>query len=144
MVRVEKIMQDELEELSLLYYQLANKVSNIDIFKDIFYEIENNRNYFLLGVKIDDRLIGTAMAIVCYDLFFECRPFMIVENVVIDEKFQRKGYGTILFEEIEKIASENNCYYIMLLSHRKRVESHKFYMKLGYSSEDNFAFKRYL
>lgn len=144
MVKVEKIKESELEELSKLYFQLGNKESNKYKMKDIFKIINNNPQYFLLGIKNEEVLIGTAMVIVCNDLFFNCQPFIVIENVIVSEKHQRKGYGSLLFKEIDRIAQENNCYYIMLLSNKRRQNSHEFYKKMGYKSNDNLAFKKYL
>lgn len=144
MVKVEKIKESELEELSKLYFQLGKKESNKYKMKGIYEKINNNPQYYLLGVKNDGVLIGTAMVIVCNDLFFNCQPFMVIENVIVSEKHQRKGYGSLLFKEIDRIAQDNNCYYIMLLSNKKRHKSHEFYKKMGYKSDDNLAFKKYL
>lgn len=144
MLRIEKVNESELEQLSNLYFQLGNKESNKNKIKDAFQKIDNSTEYYLLGVKKNDILIGTAMVIICRDLFFNCQPFIVVENVIIDKKYHRKGYGRLLFEEINRIAQSNNCYYIMLLSNKKRQNSHEFYKKMGYKSEDSFAFKKYL
>ncbi len=144
MVKVEKIKESELNELSKLYFELGNKESNKYKMKEIFDIINSNPQYYLLGIKNEGILIGTAMVIVCNDLFFNCQPFIVVENVIVSEKHQRKGYGSLLFEEIDRIAKENNCYYIMLLSNKRRQKSHEFYKKMGYKSDDNLAFKKYL
>lgn len=144
MTTVERISSNELEKLSMLYYQLDEMESNLKKMKNAFLNIENNPDYYLLGVKFGKELVGTAMAIICYDLYCECKPFMVIENVIVDKEYQRKGYGTILFNEIESIAKTRDCYFIMLLSNRKRNNSHRFYRKLGYVSDDNLAFKKYL
>lgn len=144
MIKVEKVYSHELDELSSLYYQLGNKKSNMEDMEEIFLEIDNNPNYRLLGVKVDKKLVGTAMVIICNDLFFKCRPFVLVENVIVGKEYQRQGFGTILFKEIEKIAKDNDCYCIMFLSNKNRINSHKFYNTLGYTQQDNLAFKKYL
>ena len=144
MVKVEKIKESELEKLAELYYQLGNKESDIYKMKTVFKMINNNPDYYLLGVKTNGLLVGTAMTIICRDLFFNCQPFIVIENVIIDKEYQRKGYGSLLFSKIHNIAKENKCYYIMLLSNRKRQTSHEFYKKMGYESDDNLAFKKYL
>lgn len=143
MVKVEKIKASELEQLSKLYCQLVNKESLMEKMIESFYKIDNSPNYYLLGVKEENKLIGSAMAIICYDLVKDCRPFMVIENVIIDKDYRGKGNGGILLKKIEEIAKENNCYYIMLLSNKNRIKSHHFYTKHGYSC-DNIGFKKYL
>ncbi|WP_069649969.1 GNAT family N-acetyltransferase [Caloranaerobacter ferrireducens] len=144
MVSIESIKESELDDLSLLYEELTCKKSDMDKIYNVFSTIKNNPNYFLLGVKYYNKLIGSAMAIICNDLTGECRPFMVVENVIIKKEFRQKGFGKKLFEHIENIAKRHNCYFIMFVSNIKRVGSHKFYEKLGYNSKNNLAFKKYL
>lgn len=144
LIKIEKINQAELDELSLLYYDLVKKESIKNKMIGSFQKINQNPNYYLLGVKTDDKLIGSAMAIICYDLIGECRPFMVIENVIIAKDYRGKGYGSILLKKIEDIAKEHNCYYIMLISNKNRKNSHKFYKKLGYNCDSNVGFKKYL
>ncbi|WP_425447682.1 GNAT family N-acetyltransferase [Dethiothermospora halolimnae] len=143
MVTVDRIQKKELKELSLLYNQLGSSNLYIEKLNREFDKIASNNNYFLLGIKENNRLIGSALTIICLDLFNDCRPFMIVENVVIDKENRHKGYGTILFNKIENIAKRYNCYFIMLLSNKKRTKSHKFYKKIGYDN-NSLGFKKYL
>ncbi|EOD01552.1 GNAT family N-acetyltransferase [Caldisalinibacter kiritimatiensis] len=143
MVTVEKIKKKELNSLSKLYSQLVNEESIMSNMIKAFNSIENNPNYYLMGVKLNQKLIGSAMAIICYDLVRECRPFMVIENVIIDKNYRGNGYGGTLINKIEDIAKKKNCHYIMLLSNKNRAKSHKFYSKHGYNC-DNIGFKKYL
>ncbi|WP_427339682.1 GNAT family N-acetyltransferase [Caloranaerobacter sp. DY30410] len=144
MVKIENVKESELEDLSLLYEELTCKKSDMNNIYKVFSTIKDNPNYFLLGVKYYNKLIGSAMAVICNDLTGECRPFMVVENVIIKKEFRQKGFGKKLFEYIENIAKSYNCHFIMFVSNIKRVSSHKFYEKLGYNSKNNLAFKKYL
>nr|WP_243414882.1 GNAT family N-acetyltransferase [Sporosalibacterium faouarense] len=143
-VVIEKINESDLDSLSALYRQLGGKESNKEEIEKVFHLIDSNPDYYLLGIKNETKLVGSAFAIICNDLYYQCKPFMVIENVIVDEKHQRRGYGTILFEKIEQIAKKHKCYFIMLLSNKKRNSSHKFYRKLGYIGDESIAFKKYL
>ncbi|KNF07211.1 sortase [Gottschalkia purinilytica] len=144
MTTIERVKESELADLSRLYYQLVSKNTNINTLKKVFNKIKSNPSHYLLGVKINKKLVGTATVILCNDLTGECRPFIVVENVIIDENYRGKGYGKMLFKKIEQIANENNCHYIIVVSNKSRKISHKFYTNLGFNSKDNLAFKKYL
>ncbi len=144
MILVEKIKEDDLWQLSKLYSELVEKKSSITKMMKVYSKLNKDSNYYLLGLKINDKLIGSAMTIICYDLTMNCRPFMVVENVIIANKYRNNGYGTVLFNKIENIAKKYECYYIVLISSKKRNKFHGFYKKLGFNSKDNLAFKKYI
>ncbi|HOV70464.1 MAG TPA: GNAT family N-acetyltransferase, partial [Clostridia bacterium] len=58
------------------------------------------------------------MGIVCVG---SCRPFMVLENVIVSQPYRRTGIGRKLMEYIEKYARSVNCnYYIMFVSRANR------------------------
>ncbi|MFD2877411.1 GNAT family N-acetyltransferase [Paenibacillus rhizoplanae] len=62
---------------------------------------------------VDGELLGSLMGIVCQDLVGDCRPFMVIENVVVSSRARRQGLGKKLMTAIEAIAHERDCYYII-------------------------------
>jgi len=105
--------------------------------------ISRNPHYYVAVVCDRDKVIGTAMAILCSDLVGNCNPFMIVENVVVASKYRGQGIGKLLMSSIEEFGIMNKCNYVILISNSKREESHKFYESLGYST-DQRGFKKRL
>ncbi|TLS52834.1 GNAT family N-acetyltransferase [Paenibacillus antri] len=103
--------------------------------------MSNNSHYYVPVVCDNDRVAGTAMAILCYDLVGECNNFILVENVVVDPEYQRKGFGKLLMKSIEKFGQRNECKYIILVSEMEREGSHRFYESLGYTT-DQQGFKK--
>jgi GNAT superfamily N-acetyltransferase len=77
-------------------------------------------------------------------LFGECKAFMVVEDLVVEQDARRSGVGTKLMIELEKYAKENNCSYIMLITDQERKQAHQFYESLEYQSEPFRAFKKKL
>ena len=112
--------------------------------KNNFKWMKNNSDYIILGAKENDVLIGSVMGVICRDLIGECRPFMVIENMIVASRHRGKGIGTMLMKHIEKIANDKNCYYITLVSNIKRKEAHRFYQTLDYKIDNVQGFKKYL
>jgi len=73
----------------------------------------------------------------------ECRPFMIIENVIVSKDYRNKGIGKALLNEIEMIAKKLNCYYIFFVSGDNRKEAHRLYESVGYNNDKVKGFKKY-
>ena len=95
MTIIAPIKDSDLNMVSSLYKELSNQEQNLKCMKNEFKRMKNNPDYFLIGAKISDRLVGSAMGIICTDLFGECRPFMVIENVIVSNGSTKKGIGEI-------------------------------------------------
>lgn len=58
------------------------------------------------------------------------RPFMFIEDVMVDESMRGQGIGKQLIEELKQIAAEKNCYKIIACSRFERPKVHQFYTAL--------------
>jgi GNAT superfamily N-acetyltransferase len=144
MVRIQPIKIDELNELAKLYRELAGKKTDIRKLKQSFEWMQSTPDYIVLGARSEGRLRGSLMGIVCHDLVGECRPFMVVENVIVSRGQRRRGVGRRLMRAIERIARRRHCYYILFVSKKRRKEAPRFYEALGYRLDVVQGFKKYL
>jgi ribosomal protein S18 acetylase RimI-like enzyme len=80
-------------------------------------------------------LVGFAMGIICEDLYGKCKPFMVIEDLIVDKNQRRSGIGSALMRELEKCAIDNDCCQILLVTEADRTEAHRFYRSLGYEFE---------
>lgn len=135
---------NDLESLAQLYEELSGEETNLFQMKENFKLIESNPNYIVLTAKEDSLVVGSVMGIICLDLVGKCKPFMVLENVVVKSTWHGKGIGVKLMEEIERIGRNRNCYYTMFVSGGHRKESHKFYEAVGYDLDLVQGFKKYL
>ena len=142
MIEIKRIEKNDLESLSLLFEELLEKQSSLSLMNKTFREVENNDRYILLGAKKNGKLIGSVMGILCYDQVGDCRPFMVVENVIVAQSFRGFGTGKKLMTEIETIAESKNCSYIFFVSGSERKEVHKFYESLGYDPDRVKGYKK--
>ena len=144
MVRIQPIKIDDLNELAKLYRELAGKRTDARKMKRSFQWMQSNPDYVVLGAKSDGKLQGSLMGVVCHDLVGECRPFMVIENVIVSGGRRRQGVGRRLMQAMERIARRRRCYYIMFVSKSRRKEAHRFYESLGYRLDLVQGFKKYL
>ena len=65
--------------------------------------------------------MGSVMGIVCEELYGECQPFMVVEDVVVDRDHRRQGVGRALMMDLERRATERGCSYIIFVTEEDRT-----------------------
>ena len=100
-----------------------------------FSKIESNPSYILLAAKQNSQLVGFAMGIICEELYGDCKPFMVIEDLIVDKYLRQSGVGSALIQELEKQAINNDCCQIIFITESKRKEAIKFYRRLGYEFE---------
>lgn len=135
MIEIRKIGKAELHQLCELYSELIETATNYSKQLEVFELIENNPGYCLLGAFNEKQLLGSVMGIICHDLIGECKPFMVLENVVVSKHARRQGIGSQLMVHAEQIAQERNCQYMIFVSGDQRREAHIFYERLGFKEE---------
>lgn len=143
MIEIRMLQIGDLPQLAALYGELVEEKSSPEAMRGTFDKIASDDNYRLLGAFEDGRLAGSLMGVICEDLIGECRPFMVIENVIVSEAFRGKKVGKLLMQEAERVARERRCAYALLVSSGFRKEAHAFYESLGYT-EDVRGFRQRL
>lgn len=100
----------------------------VDKAKDIFY-IRQHAGIRTLVATIDDYIVGTAAAIIEDKILDNGTKIAHIEDVCVNEKFQRTGIGRKLMEELIKICKDSGCYKMVLYCNEDKVP---FYEKLGF------------
>ena len=144
MLVIDRINKSDLEEYGLLLHELSGKPMNLPAMHTVYNRIQADPNYHIFAARSDDVLAGSIMAIICHDLAAECRPFMVLENLIIRHDMRRKGIGKALLVEAEKLARSLDCFYIIGISGMKRLEAHKLYEAAGFADEPVRGFRKYL
>ena len=114
-----------------------------DDFLRVFSEINSLPGCELIVAEEDGEVIGTTMLMIVPNLSHKALPWAVVENVVVDEKYRRKGIGKLMMDYCEKRAEEAGCYKVQLLSNKSRKEAHEFYKSIGYEASAE-GFRLYL
>ena len=143
LVQVTTIAEPDLSALSRLYGLLFPTTTPLARIREIFGKIKGHPDYLLLGAKAGNRLVGSAMGVICASLSGDCRPFMVIENIVVSPESRDKGIGKALLQELELQAAARNCCYALIVSKIGREYTHVFLRSLGYNMDDYRGFKKH-
>ena len=143
LIRITTISEADLTDLSRLYGLLFPTTTPLIRIQQAFLEINRNPGYLLLGAKAGNRLVGSAMGVICASLCADCRPFLVIENVIVRPDSRDKGIGKALLRELEFQAAARNCCCAILVSSIGREYAHPFYRSLGYNMDDYRGFKKH-
>ena len=139
-----KAVLSDIPKLNPLLSQLSGSLAEPAKMAEKMGKIDRNEDAFLLVAEDTDTgdLLGSLFGLCFEDICGECKPILMIENVVTDEKARRCGIGRGMFAFIENWAREKDCHYVILVSAMHRLEAHKFYEAIGYGEVKGF--KKYL
>ena len=106
--------------------------------------IINDVNHHLIVCEIDGKIMASCVCVIIPNLTRNVRPYAFVENVVTHGEYRKKGYATACLNFAKKIAEENHCYKMMLLTGSKEESTLNFYRNAGYNSSDKTAFIQWI
>lgn len=135
----------DLPGLMALYAQLHpdDEAPPPDSALDIWRVIAMQAGRAVLVASLDGVLVGTVDTLLLPNLTRGGRPFLLIENVVVDSVRRRAGVGSALLAMAETIARRAHCYKIQLLSRDSRVEAHAFYEAHGFGAVAR-GYRKYL
>ena len=139
---IRNLEQGDISDLAKLYYQFWNEESDTQKMEEKFANLQNNESYILLGAVENDMLIGSVTGIICEELYGDCRPFLLLENMVVDSTYRGKGVGKALFEELENCAKARNCTQVILVTETDRKDACGFYESIGFHKTANKGYKK--
>ena len=105
-------------------------------------ELINNKRFAGFILWRENNIIGAAF---CHEKTWWNNDELYIDEFFIDPHFQRKGYGKIIFNVVEKYVEERRLSSITLLTDRKKP-AFDFYNKNGMEYLENlvFMYKKYL
>lgn len=130
------IRYEELDELLALYRQLQPDDPDVrenESLKDTWDAIYNNPNLYYIVVEADGKIVSSCNISIIKNLTRNLRSYGLIENVVTDSNYRKKGYATKVLNMAVNIAQENSCYKVMLLTGSKKEETLKFYEQAGFA-----------
>ena len=143
-MKIRKTKEEDLAQIAGLYSLFWGKKSDLKKMKDKFRQLATNSDYIILCAEINNRIAGTITGMVCEDLYGVCKPFLVMENLVVDTDLRKQGVGAALMNELERIGKEQGCTQIMFITETDRREAIAFYESLGYNAYSHTGFKKSL
>ena len=143
---VREAKKEDLNALLELYLFLhEDSIPESDLhLENTWTQIIEDRNHHLLVNEIDGKIVSSCVCVIIPNLTRNVRSYAFVENVVTHADYRKKGYAGECLDYARKIAEQENCYKMMLLTGSKNQETLRFYEKAGYNSSDKTAFIQWL
>ncbi len=111
-----------------------NKLSEEKV-KELYQQISNTSNHRLFVGLHEKEIIGTFALITIQQLSHNAALSMVVEDIVVDSKYQGSGFGKQIMRFASDEAERQGCYKLILSSGNARTNAHAFYESLGYRQD---------
>lgn len=143
---VREIRECELQELLELYLNLHEDTvpEMTENLKKTWETIMRDENHHIIVKEADGRIVSSCVCVIIPNLTRGIRPYAFVENVVTHADYRGRGYATECLAYAQRIAKEESCYKMMLLTGSKEEATLRFYEGAGYNSTDKTAFIQWL
>ena len=143
---IREISENDLDGLLMLYTQLHGNPypDKDDRVMSVWEDILRDKNHHIIVAEENGVLVSSCVCVIVRNLTHDQRPYALIENVVTDQKYRKKGYATACLNFAREIAIHENCYKMMLLTGPKSEETLRFYERAGYNRRDKTAFVQWL
>jgi len=143
---IREVYENDLDKILELYLHLHEKSIPKDSkhLRKTWSSILNDENHHLIVCEVDGKIVASCVCVIIPNLTRNIRPYAFVENVVTHEAYRKQGYGTACLKYAKRIAEENNCYKMMLLTGASNDSTLDFYRNAGYNSSDKTAFVQWI
>ncbi|AFQ44714.1 GNAT family N-acetyltransferase [Desulfosporosinus meridiei] len=141
---VREMITEDIPQLAQLYKQFWNEESRIEKMYEGLKKLQKSGSHIMLSAVEGNQLMGSVMGVICGEIYGDCRPFMVLENMIVDECCRNNGVGKLLIAELEKKGIEKNCSQIILVTDRNRIDACKFYESAGYDPKTHIGYKKKL
>lgn len=108
--------------------------------RETWADIIKDENHHLIVCEADGKIVASLVCVIIPNLTRNVRPYALIENVVTHKDYRRQGFATACLDYAKQIATENNCYKMMLLTGAKDEGTLDFYRNAGYNESDKTAF----
>lgn len=143
---IREVEKGDLTGLLELYVQLHNNSipEQTEQLCQLWENMIADENHHIIVAFEDGRIVSSCVCVIILNLTHNQRPYAFVENVITDKKYRNRGFAGKCLDYAKKIAIQNNCYKMMLLTGSKENSTLRFYEQAGYNQKDKTAFIRWL
>lgn len=132
---IREINENDFQGLSELYTHLHNNKPMENTFENtaLFSEILADKNHHIIVAEEEGKIVSSCVCVIIPNLTHNQQPYALVENVVTDRAYRKRGLASKCLAYAKKLAVDNNCYKMMLMTGSKKRSTHRFYRKNGYN-----------
>lgn len=145
-IMIREVTWEDFDGLMKLYTQLHDNPmpERTAEVMSIWNKILTTEEYHVVIAEEDGKIISSCVCVIIPNLTHNQRPYALVENVITDEMYRKRGLAKQCLNYARDIAVKANCYKIMLLTGSKKESTLAFYEKAGYNQRDKTAFIQWL
>jgi N-acetylglutamate synthase-like GNAT family acetyltransferase len=143
-MHIRQLKQDDLDALLDLYTHLFDEddpLPDRERVTQVWRSMLDSSMLCCLGLELDARLVSSCTLTVTPNLTRGTRPYGQIENVVTHADCRRRGLGGTLIRHALRMAWEQRCYKVMLMTGRS--ETHSFYQECGFRKDVKTGFIAY-
>lgn len=131
---IREVTPSDAEALTALYVQFGPHDLRVtpERVAAILGEMRRYPDYRVYVAERRGSAVGTFALMIAEALGSRCRPFALVEDVVVDEAARGEGVGRAMMEFAMRRATAAGCYKLVLSSNVAREAAHRFYEGLGF------------
>lgn len=143
---IREITAQDLDSLLQLYTQLHDNPlpEKEKRLYDLWERILEDPNHHIIVAEEEGKIVSSCVCIIVPNLTHSQSPYALIENVITDEAYRKKGLASACLNYAKEIAKQENCYKIMLLTGSKQDSTLNFYEQAGYNRNDKTAFIQWL
>ena len=143
---IREAKQEDLDAILELYLFLHEDTipEKNNHLEETWEQIIGDPNHHLIVCEVAGKIVSSCVCMIIPNLTRNVRPYAFVENVVTHADYRGRGYAGDCLNFARKIAEQENCYKMMLLTGSKNPETLHFYEKAGYNSSDKTAFIQWI
>jgi predicted N-acetyltransferase YhbS len=130
-MEIRKALKTDIYEIIELTQQLGYSVDKNN-FKNQFDNILEKSDHTVFVAEDNDKKVIAYIHALSKDLLISIASVEIGE-LIVDEKYRRKGLGKQLIQKVDEWAIENGYQNVIVGSSNKRTTSHLFYPSAGFN-----------
>jgi len=134
-VSCRKANKKDLPAVLRLYAQLEmddGNVLSLSEAEHLFDRFARYPDYNIYVAVYNEQIIGSFELLIMDNLGHLGARSAVIEDVVVDPKWQGQGVGKMMMREALRICNGKGCYKAVLSSNLKRGRAHAFYESLGF------------
>ena len=143
---IREAARSDLDGLLTLYMQLHDNPfpEKTDALAALWDGILADKNHHIIVAEENGRIVSSCVCVIVPNLTRAQRPYALIENVITDKDYRKRGLATDCLNFAKELAVRENCYKMMLLTGSKEQSTLDFYERAGYNKNDKTAFIRWL
>lgn len=137
-IRIRTAKKNDIPIILGLLYELGRpkpeRDSDVEVFRNLVKKQISDSGKSILVAENDDVHVVGMLSLNFLPRLNRNNLELYIPEIIVTEKYQKKGIGTKLMKACISLAKENQCHKIRLESGTFRKEAHQFYKNLGFET----------